>query len=64
MIKRLVFLLFGIDGIISIEPYPELKIAIIRWRVRSKTWDGTIDLSGFTKKIPNGWKVLLMTERW
>ncbi len=64
MIKRLVFLLFGIDGIISIEPCPELKIAIIRWRVRSKTWDGTIDLSGFTKNIPDGWQVLLMTERW
>ena len=24
----------------------------------------TIDLSGFTKNIPDGWQVLLMTERW
>jgi len=64
MLKRLMFLLFGIDGIISIETYPDLKIAIIRWRVRSKTWDGTIDLSGFTKNVPKGWQVLLITERW
>ena len=64
MLKRLMFLLFGIDGIIDMETYPDFKMAIIRWRVRSKTGDGKIDLSGFTKNIPKGWRIMLITERW
>jgi len=65
MIKRLVYLLFGIDGIIDVETKPDIKLVIIRWRIKNgKYITGDIDISSIVAKMPKDWNTLLITERW
>ena len=65
MLKRLMFLLFGIYGVINIETHPDVKIVVIHWRVKCDPREYTpADMSNIAKNIPAGWQVLLITERW
>jgi hypothetical protein len=65
MLKRLVYLLLGIDGIIDIETKPEIKLVVIRWRIKNDKYiTGHIDISSIASKMPKGWSTLLITERW
>jgi len=63
MLKRIMFLLFGIDGIIEIETLRDIKIVVIRWRVNRKHVN-EVSPKLAEDFLPAGWKAILIVERW